>query len=352
MTLLQKIRQAGMAAVAAAAISGSAGCVSTDTTEMAVVYCKWLCGSDKAPEVVPGGRTQFYIPFRTKSYTLSTQLQTLAMTHDPTTGDRQKRDDIIFKSQEGNDIGQDVVLTWKLDVTQAQKIVEEVGTDIEDVKEKYVRPIARSIIRDYLSKLESKAFYEGQNRFTVADEAKTELKDKFKKYGLLVDQVNVQGYRFEEPKYQQAINDAKNAGQDREKAVQEIESQTQHWIKQLETQRGVSNQQIAEADGKKKITTTTADAYLYQSQEKAKAIVKEKEAEASNIKRMREAMASSGGETAIQKVYVDNFNPEEIHVLPCYGKGNGSVAVQRFDVNQFMQAEAAREAAQGQPAKQ
>ena len=269
MKLKQALIGAGFAGLTALSMGG---CVpySTGTNEIGVKYCKFWCLGNKV-EIVPQSQTVFLLPLKNDWYNLDMSMQTFYMTADKKTGDRQRSDDLEFKTKEGNNIGQDVILTWKLDPTQAQHIIEEVGISIEDIKEKYVRPLARSIIRDFLNELTSPEFYEGQRRFEEASKATEELKKRFAAYGVLIDQVNLQDYRFEDPSYQTAINDAKNAGQDKEKYEREIASERENWAKQLQAQIGACNQMIAEAEGYKNQKTLDGDSYFIQSENSARA---------------------------------------------------------------------------------
>ena len=293
------IKYAAMMGGLVGLMAGS-GCLphSTDTNEIGVKYCKFWCGADKV-EVVPSSTTLFFAPVKNDWYTLSREMQSFYMTKDPNTGDRARRDDEVFKTKEGNNIGQDVVVTWKIDPSKAAMIIEQVGPDIEAIKEKYVRPLARSIVRDYFNKLQSNEFYESQRRFEEAKNATVELKERLAPYGIIIDTVNPKDYRFEDKNYQVAINDAKNAGQDKEKFGLQKKSAEEEWKKRLEQQRGISNETIAQAEGFKKSTIHQANAAYEEKMNQAASIVAEKKAEAKGITKLREAMASRGGDTAI-----------------------------------------------------
>ncbi len=323
--------------VATACVPGS-----TDTSEVGVKYCKFWCGDAKY-EIIPPGQTIFYVPIKNDWYTLNLEMQSFYMTMDENTGDRGRRDDLVFKTKEGNNIGQDVVLTWKLDHTKAVHIIEKVGSDIETIKEKYLRPLARSIVRDHFNRLRSNEFYESQRRFEEAQKATDELKTRFQKYGIIIDRVNPQDYRFEDKRFQNAINDAKEAGQDLEKYKLEKSSQEQFWKKKLQEQIGQSNETIAAAQGEKASRAHQANATFAEYENEAQAIVAEKAAEAKAILQLRQAMASRGGETAVKMEYAKNFNPKEILVLPCDESRGTGVTIKRLDLNSLIQAEVVRQ---------
>ncbi len=319
------------------------GCIarSTDANEVGVKFCKIFCGEERVETIEPG-RTIFMLPLANDWYTLDISMQDFYMTRAADSGDRRRRDDLLFKTREGNNISQDVVLTWKVDYRRAERIIEEVGPDLQHIKEKYVRPIARSVVRDYFSRLNSDEYYEGQRRFEEAKNATSALKARFEAYGIIIDQVNPRAYQFEDPKYQEAINAAKVAGQDLEKYLLEKNSQIEFWKKELETQIGQSNQTIAEAQGTLAATRLQADAKLAERKNEADAIIAEKRAEAKAIQKLNEAMMSSGGDTAVKMEYARNFDPEAITVLPC-ANGPGGMTVQRLDINDLISAEAVKQ---------
>ncbi len=320
------------------------GCVpgSTGTSEIGVKYCKFWCGDNKYETIAPG-QTIFYVPVKNDWFTLNLEMQSFYMTMDAKTGDRPRRDDLVFKTKEGNNIGQDVVLTWKMDHTKAVDVIETVGANIAIIKEKYVRPIARSIIRDYFNRLRSSEFYESQRRFEEAQLATEELKERFKKYGILIDRVSPKNYRFEDKRFQTAINDAKKAGQDLEKYQLEKSSQKEFWKKKLQEQIGQSNETIAEAKGGQASLKHQADAYFAEKENEAQAILAEKSAQALAVRKLREAMASQGGQIAIKMEYVKHFKPDDIVILPCDNGAKNSVTVNRLDINDLIQAEVARQ---------
>lgn len=339
---MKSLYRLGLAGLAALVLGEMSGCVprSTESNEVGINYCKFWCVGEKVETVAPG-QTVFLMPIKNDWYTLRVDMQTSYMNLDKDVGDRPERDDLIFKTEEGNDIGQDIVLTWKVDPNKAQIVVEEVGTDIRDIREKYVRPLARSIVRDYLNKLTSSEFYESQRRFEETEKATEELKAKFAQYGILVDKVTPQDYRFIDEEFQKAINSAKNAGQDAERYGHQVEAERQKWLKELETQKGDNNKLLAAADGEKRKKILEADAYFTKQQQIAEATLAEKKAEAEGVIKMRQAMASSGGDTAVLMQYVESFSPKKIVVLPCESGGNG-LTVNRLDLNQLIGAEAVK----------
>ncbi len=90
------------------------GCVphSTDNTEVGVRTVKFSFLGKKGVEdkYYAPGSTYFFMPFINDWHTFDTKLQNLEMTYDSNKGDRSIRDDLLFKTVDGNDISLDVII--------------------------------------------------------------------------------------------------------------------------------------------------------------------------------------------------------------------------------------------------
>src|SRR5207237_10575462 len=99
----------------------------------------------------------------------------LPMVRSVQTGARGARDDVEFKTHDGNDIAVDVTIAWRIDTAKAPWILEHVGGSTDEVKENLVRPACRSIVRDVLNAMTSEEFYVSEKRFLTAEEARAKL---------------------------------------------------------------------------------------------------------------------------------------------------------------------------------
>ena len=131
----------------------AAGCIShtNGETEVGVVVCKLSWGCSKPgvqDDLLQPGTTTFLAPFIREVYTFDTKVQNLEMTAALNKGDRAKRDDLQFKTIDGNDISMDVTVAWTIDQKKAPLLLQNVGTSTNEVKETLVRPMARTIVRD------------------------------------------------------------------------------------------------------------------------------------------------------------------------------------------------------------
>ncbi len=134
---------------------------TTGPTEVGVRTVKWsLFGNRGVQEEIyqPGG-VYFFPAVINDWHTFDTRLQNVEMTHDPKRGDRAIRDDLVFKTIDGNDISLDVIISYRIDPPKAPFILQHIaGSDFE-LKDNVVRTIARSRSRDVFGELKTEEFY-------------------------------------------------------------------------------------------------------------------------------------------------------------------------------------------------
>src|SRR5262245_61850310 len=105
-------------------------------------------------------------------HVFDTRLQNIEMMHDLNRGDKPFRDDLLFKTIDGNDISLDVIISYRIDPAKASTIVQYVGTTNFEVKDKVVRTVARSKPRDIFGELKTEEFYVAEKRDEKAEQVK------------------------------------------------------------------------------------------------------------------------------------------------------------------------------------
>jgi regulator of protease activity HflC (stomatin/prohibitin superfamily) len=325
-------------AVGALCLLGAA-CVSRSTgeTEVGVLVCKISLGcSNKGvqEQLYPPGSTNVFAPFIRDFYTFDTKVQNLQMVASSKTGDRTERDDLRFKTTDGNDISMDVTVVWTLDPKRIPTILQEVGTSTEQVKEKLVRPMARTLVRDILNELDSEAVYNSDKRFQKADEARQVLGKALGPFGVNIMQVILHEHRFA-PEYEKIIHDRKLAEQRAEQLKSETEAVGQEALRNLETARGGVASEIAKAEGKLKQVTLSADAEFYAQQQNAEALLAERTAKAKAIAKRNEALRGSGGKSMVKLKIAEALEGKPILMVPAGAAGNG---LNKLDINRLIEA--------------
>lgn len=313
------------------------GCMpySTGPTEVGVRTVKWsLFGKKGVREDIyaPGG-TYFFVPFINDWHTFDTRLQNLEMTATEMRGDRPSRDDLLFKTVDGNDISLDVIISYRIVREKAPMILQEVAENDLELKENILRTVARSKPRDIFGELETEDFYDAAKRTAKAEEAETILNEILAPYGVVVERVGTRDYRFNTA-YQQAIEDKKIADQQAEKFKSEALAVEEEYLKKVEEAKGDIAEVKAEADGEYERAVIEADAYYEQQDRVAEAIEAEGLADAEGIRKMNEALAGAGGEAMVKLEIADALIGKRIVLLPI---GGGGMDVRSTDINSLLE---------------
>ncbi len=331
-----------------------AGCVShrTGENEVGVLVCKISLGCERKgvqQQLYPPGSTNFFAPWIRDFYTFDTRIQNLEMTAKAAKGDRRGADDLEFKTTDGNDVFMDVTVIWQVDPTKAPLILQTVGRSTAEVKEKLVRPMARTLVRDVMNELTSESIYNADKRFQKSDEARRVLSEALAPHGVIVTQVNVGEYRFND-EYQQVIHNRKLAEAQAEQVKSESQSAQQEAKRNLETAKGKVAAQIAAAEGELAQAKLRADAQYYQEQQNAEAILTERTNNAQAIAKRSEALRGAGGRAQVKLKIAEALSGKSIVLIPG-GAGSG-VALNKLDVNQLVQSMLAQEATKPEEPKE
>ncbi|MBC7792958.1 MAG: prohibitin family protein [Clostridia bacterium] len=320
------------------AVAFSAACAqrSTGSTEVGVRVNK-LTGVENTI-YAPGG-TYFFLPFINDWYTFSSQTQAMAMTQSTTTGIREEVDDVEFKTRDGNDVGVDVTVLYRIDPQEAVHILEAIAVNDEDLREKVVRPLARAIVRDALNGLTSEEIYT-EKKFQAGQEAVQNLNTALKPYGVSCENITLGDHRFHQ-RYQEAIINKKVFDQQVNTNRSAKEAAIGEWAAALEKTRGDVEQQIAQEQGSLQRTKLAADAYAYSKQKEAEGIVAQKNAEARGVIELNRAMASTGGKTNVRLALARALQGKRIVIVP---SGGNNVGLQKMDVNDLVKTALATEA--------
>lgn len=296
------------------------GCIvprSTGETEVGVRTKKLALWGEKGVEskIYAPGSTYFFLAFINDWHTFDTKLQNLEMTIHRDRGDRRTKDELLFKTIDGNDISLDVIIAYRVNPQKAPMIVQQVARNDQELKDKIVRTIARSKPRDIFGELKTEEFYVAEKREAQAQKAKTILQEMFDPVGVIIEKVLTKDYRFN-PAYQQAIEDKKIADQKVEKNKSAQHAATEEYKRKLEEARGEVNKMIADIDGEYLKAKIEADAYYEKQKMIAGAIRAEGIAEAKGIREMNDAMASAGGEALVKLQIAEAIQGKKIILLP------------------------------------
>lgn len=313
------MRRLGTAIALLLLLAYTQGCVphSTAETEVGIRTRKFALFGEKGVEnkIYAPGSTYFFAPLVNDWHTLDTKLQNLEMTLQQKRGDRSTRDDLLFKTIDGNDIGLDVIIAYRIDPDQAFRIIQYGAKDDIRLKDKIVRTIARSKPRDIFGELKTEEFYVAGRREAQAVQAKEKLQEMFTPMGIIIERVLTKDYRFNQA-YQKAIEDKKIADQLVEKNRSSQHATTEEYLRKIEEAKGEVNKMVAVIDGEFLKAKIEVDAYYEKQKLLAEAIKAEGIAEAKGIREMNEAMASAGGEALVKLQIAEALQGKKIILLP------------------------------------
>ena len=254
------------------------------------------------------------------------------MTFDSERGDRKSRDDLLFKTIDGNDISLDVIIAYRIDPKKAPYILQYVAQDDKTLRKKIVRTVARSKPRDIFGELTTEEFYVAEKRELQAERSKEVLQEILGPMGIIVEKVLTKNYRFNE-EYQKAIEDKKVADQMVEKNKSGQRATEEEYKRKLEEVRGEVNKMIADVDGEYLKAKIEADVYYEKQKLLAEAIKTEAVAEAKGIREMNDAMARQGGEALVKLKIAEALQGKKIMLLPV---SEGGMNLKTTDINQLI----------------
>ena len=309
---------------------------TTGPTEVGVRTIKWSLFGKKGVEdrAYEPGAIYFFPAVLNDWNTFDTKLTNIEMTHDPHRGDKPFRDDLLFKTIDGNDISLDVIVSYRIDPKKAPYLLQYVADSDFELKDKVVRTIARSRPRDIFGELKTEEFYVSDKRDEKAERVKEALNELLNPYGVIVERVSTKDYRFN-PAYQKAIEDKKIAEQVAEQNKSATRAAQEEYLKKLEDAKGDVNKMVAEADGRFRQAQIEADAYYEQQQHIAAAIEAEGTADAKGITEMNKALAGSGGEVMVKLKIAEALTGKRILLLPVSG---GGLDIKTTNVNRLLEA--------------
>lgn len=306
------------------------GCESTSSTEVGVrTNLLGIVEKRGYQQVYQPGGVYLVMPVVNSWNRLPISQQNLLMNASETEGDRPVPDDITFKTRDGNNVHIDVNVMWRLDPQKAAFIVSSVGQTIGEIKERLVRPVARSVIRDVFNEITSEEYYHVTVKNKTAAHAREELTKELEPFGIIVDLLQVQQHRFD-PEYQAAIDAQKQAEADVQTLSEQQKNMTVQKQSELQAKRAEWNRKKEDALGEAGRIRNEADGYYQTQSNKAKALIAAAQAEAESTRKEAEALDKLGGDAYVRIQVAKQFGEKKILLVP-------SSNVSTMNVNKMME---------------
>jgi regulator of protease activity HflC (stomatin/prohibitin superfamily) len=311
---------------------------TTEATEVGVRFNKIT----RSTEVAQPGATYFFTPIVNDWTKYDVSTQSLIMSARIKDG---QKDDLRFKTRDGNDIETDVTVRWRIDPSKAAQIWQTVAPSTEALRSKIVRPQGRAYVRDVLNRLDSEEYYNPDLRFRAANDATRLLGAHLAPYGIIVEQVILGDFSFK-PEYQKLINERKEAEKQAEKLEAQILATVEANQARLQEKVAELTEQLTRAEGELEQAKRTADAFLVRREQEAQAVVAEKSAVAEGIRKERAALNSSAGDAYVTLQLIEALQKKEIRQIPKLPGGSnviidGNKLLQQLGVVRALQQQAA-----------
>lgn len=310
------MRRARAAAALLLAAAALAGCRPTSSTEVGVRTSLFgVLEKRGVQEVYAPGGIYMVLPVVNSWTTLSVAQQNLLMNANPSEGERPVPDDITFKTKDGNNVHIDVNVMWRIEPKKAGFLITNVGQSVEEIRERIVRPVSRSVIRDVFNEITSEEYYQVAIKNAMAEKTRKALAAALAPYGIGIDSLQVQQHRFD-PAYQAAINAQKQAEADQQKIVEQQKSMEVQKRSELEGRRAGWNKLLEDSRGEAGRLRNEADGYFQTKTNQAKAIVAVAQAEAEGIRKEAEALGKMGGDAFVKMQVAKQFAQKKILIVP------------------------------------
>ncbi len=304
-----------VAVVAAAMLSACTA--STESTEVGVrtINIDVLKKRGVMTEIYPQGQTHVFLRSFSNWHVYDVGLQNLEMTREAGEGARQGDDSVRFKTIDGNDISVNVTIAWSIQPDRTPYVLQFVGSSTDEVADKFVRPVSRTMVRDVLNQLTSEEYYKADRRFQAAEEAKARLNKVMEREGVSVEQVLLGEHKFNQT-YEQIIRDKKVAEQEASRLGSETEAAAEEMKRDLERAKGTVSKAIEEAMGDSQKRTLEADAIYFEREQQARAILAEKRARAEGLTARARALSGSGGRNMVKIEVAKALKGKDILFMP------------------------------------
>jgi hypothetical protein len=302
----------------------------------------------------------YYInPFEFDVVIFDTRQQRYEMTFQESQGDTKLSDSIRFISDDGFEIEIDLTVLFQVFPEDAPFVVASVGRDVKDVREKIIRPSARSFARIIGSMNKGEEFVHGSTREVFQNKLHEALEKQCLSSRIKVAQTLVRHFdvpielrnpitrkviavKLEEQYIQEQKMQIANAELERQKELvtfqsKKVKAETTKMEAKImaEQQRDVEETLVAkkkfEAQGDAEKIMIDADARLFAARKGAAGILAQKTADAEGQRKMVDAWSGEGARFIVAKELANRLSNAKIIPLELFfggsnnGKGGSSV---------------------------
>jgi regulator of protease activity HflC (stomatin/prohibitin superfamily) len=297
----------------------------------------------------------YYInPYEYEVVIFDTRQQRYEMTVQEGIGDTLRSDSIQFLSDDGFEITIDLTVLYQVDPENAPYVVATVGRSVDDVRDKIIRPSARSFARIIGSMNVGEEFVHGSTREAFQNNLHTALEAKCLDSRVKINQAFIRHFevpielrdpitkkviasKLEEQYTQEQKTQMANAELARQTELvvfqaKKVKAETSKMEAKIraEQQRDVEETLVAkkkfEALGDAEKIKIDADAKLYSAKKEAEGILVQKTAEAEGQKKMVNAWSGDGARYIVAKELASRLANAKIIPLELFFGGSSGTS--------------------------
>jgi len=302
-------------------ISISAGCVKIEPGKVGVLTNN-IVKRGVYPKPLDTG-FRIVIPIAQEVEIYNIRARKYEMTKRVEEGEKKGKDDIEFKTIDGQIAFCDVTIIFSLIKDSVPHLHQVVGKDYINQK---LRPTTRSTIRNFLGMYKAEDIYSGVVRLKVQNDIMNSLNKNLNGIGIRVDSVLIRNFEFSKA-FEDKIAEKALAAQEVEINKKKVMA-AQELAKKMEAEaRGKRLAVVQEAEGAAEKKRLEADALRYEQEQRAKGILAIALAEAEGKARLAEALG--GGKNVVMLEFANNI-PDKLQI---WGIPTGDKSVSFMDLS-------------------
>ncbi|MBU1625969.1 hypothetical protein KKB18_01225 [bacterium] len=247
------------------------------------------------------------IPLAQQVDIYSIQARKYEMTKIPEEGEKKGKDDIEFKTIDGQIVYVDVTIIYSLIKDLVPQLHQNVGPDYLN---QTLRPTARSTIRNYLGMYTAENIYSGEIRMKVQDQILESLNKSLNVIGINIASVLIRSFDFADA-FEKKIEEKAIAAQEIEINKNNVKA-AEELAKKMEAEaRGKRLAVVQEAEGYAEKKKLEADADRYEQEQKAKGMLAMALADAEGKGKLADALG--GGENVVKLEFARSI-PDKLQI--------------------------------------
>jgi len=222
---------------------------------------------------------------------------------------------IRTKTKDGEDVELKATLVLRISENSAPQFVRFVGGDVAKLRDLYLIPGARSIIRTVFGQLNSGSFFSSTERGAKAEECLSVLNDFLRPAGVLVEGFTLDHFAFDR-EFHTFLQDLKILNQRIGSVGEQREASLDQMRQEFQRVEATAKLKVAAAEREVEMARIDAEETIEQMERQAEAVRLRLRREADLARERGAAMSGPGGEAALRLELAKALNGKPIVIVP------------------------------------